>query len=204
MRKIVFVLTILLLCGLTFLIAGHWGLTESSLAFGLIYAIVYLFYRKKTFKWKWFLLSFGSSSLIVYALLVFGGMSKAEDEVTLKLSLLKSELEKEGHQPKWFIISQRRNPVFNAMLANSVDGSEHLKGKAIDIFVLDINGDGTFDLSDIELMEKANKQVERNHPNLKGAFGDYFLSKNSALTQHMIHIDTRGYRHRYPRIHKRS
>ena len=204
MRKIIFILIILLLFGLSFIIAGRWGLTESSLAFGLIYAIVYLFYRKKTFNWKGFLLSFGSSSLIVYALLFFVGMPQSEDEVTLKLSLLKSELEKEGHQPKWFIISQRRNPVFNAMLANSVDVSEHLKGKAIDVFVLDINGDGTFDLSDIELMEKANKQVERNHPNLKGAFGDYFLSKNSALTQHMIHIDTRGYRHRYPRIHKRS
>ena len=204
MRKIVFALTILLLFGLSFLIAGHWGLIKSSLAFGLIYATVYLFYRKKTFKCKWFLLSFGSSSLIVYGLLFFIGMPQPEDEVTLKLSLLKSELENKGHQPKWFIISQRRNPVFNELLPNSADDSEHMKGKAIDVFVIDINGDGTFDLSDIELMEKANKQVERNHPNLKGAFGDYFLPKNSALTQHMIHIDTRGYRHRYPRIHKRS
>ena len=54
MRKIVFALIILLLFGLSFIIAGHWGLIKSSLAFGLIYATVYLFYRKKTFKWKGF------------------------------------------------------------------------------------------------------------------------------------------------------
>jgi hypothetical protein len=75
--------------------------------------------------------------------------------------------------------------------------SWHLKGKAIDVYVFDINGDNLFNKKDISILEQANKVVEKEHPELIGGFGDYFLDINGYFTKHMIHFDTRGYRHRY-------
>ena len=63
--------------------------------------------------------------------------------------------------------------------------------------VFDINGDNLFNKEDISIIEKANKAVEKEYPDLIGGFGDYFIDKNDYFTKHMIHFDTRGYRHRY-------
>jgi len=51
----------------------------------------------------------------------------------------------------------------------------------------------------ISMNSTAKTVVEKEDPELIGGLGDYFLDKNGYFTKHMIHFDTRGYRHRYPK-----
>lgn len=112
-----------------------------------------------------------------------------------KLNLIKTEISKKGYHNRWFVISGIRYNWYNRILPNSVNKSYHIKGKAIDIFVFDINGDLKFTNEDIQLLQFANKSVEDAHPELVGAFGTY--TNKSCLARHMIHLDTRGYSVRY-------
>ena len=123
-----------------------------------------------------------------------GGLIGADKQITRKLELIKFELNSKGYKTRWIIISQKRLSIFNDLLPNSAKTSWHLKGKAIDVYVFDINGDNLFNKEDISIIEQANKVVEKENPELIGGLGDY---KNGYFTKHMIHFDTRGYRHRY-------
>ena len=122
-------------------------------------------------------------------------MPPANKEVKLKLSLIEEEIKRMGYNPKWFIISEKRREWYNGMLPNSAKGSYHLHGKAIDIYVIDIDGDGTFTASDIKIFQDCNNKVERKNPGLAGALGTY--TTKDYLSKHMIHIDTRGKSKRY-------
>ena len=130
-----------------------------------------------------------------------GGLIGAEKEIIRKLDLIKLELHSKGYKANWIIISQKRLSFFNAILLNSAKDKDkpswHLCGKAIDVYVFDINGDYLFNKDDISIVEQANKVVEEEHPELIGGFGDYFLDKNDYFTRHMLHFDTRGSKRRY-------
>jgi len=134
---------------------------------------------------------------IGYSLMSVGGLIGANEDVLKKLDLIEQELKKKEYNTNWFIISQKRNRIMNSLLPNSAKESQHISGKAIDIYVLDIDGDNVFNRNDIKILEQANSLVEKNHPELTGAFGDYFLDKHDYFTKHMIHIDTRGQKVRY-------
>ena len=108
----------------------------------------------------------------------------ANSNVNYKLYLIKNEISKRGYTNNWFVISSKRHSWYNKILSNSAKKSYHLKGDAIDIYVLDIDNDGTF-----------NSKVELNHPELIGALGTY--TNKGYFSKHMIHIDTRGYKKRY-------
>ena len=95
-----------------------------------------------------------------------------------------------GYDPKWIQISRKRIGFFNTLLQNSAKRSQHLLGKAIDVWVIDIDSDNKFNLNDINIIIKANKRVESNHPSLKGGIGYYI--KKDFLSRRMIHFDTRG------------
>jgi hypothetical protein len=131
-------------------------------------------------------------SIIFPCLLFFNvfGLTGANQKVKTKVKLVKEALEKDGYNVKWFTISEKRNKIFNALLPNSAKKSHHLKGNAIDVFVIDIDGDGTFTNKDLDIVKKYNRKVERRNPSLKGAFGTY---KSKPVSKHMIHFDTRGY-----------
>jgi uncharacterized protein YcbK (DUF882 family) len=73
------------------------------------------------------------------------GLRGSDPLLKQKLKAVKSELRQQGYQPIWIIISQRRSQWYNDLLSNSVKDSRHLKGKAIDIFILDINGDWRYE-----------------------------------------------------------
>jgi uncharacterized protein YcbK (DUF882 family) len=122
-------------------------------------------------------------------------MSPANPEVKVKLDLIKKEIVSRGYNPRWFIISEKRQSWYNRLLPNSAKDSYHLKGKAVDIYVIDINGDGVFNNADIKIFDSCNKHVESGHPELLGAFGTY--TTKGYLSSHMIHIDTRGKSKRY-------
>lgn len=114
----------------------------------------------------------------------------AEPIVKTKLNLIKWEIKKQGYKTSWFIISEKRTRWYNRILSNSVDNSNHLRGMAIDIFVLDINGNGKYDSEDIRIFKEANLKIEQKYPHLSGAIGIY--TKKGRLTKHMIHVDVRG------------
>jgi hypothetical protein len=185
---------------LGFIFAGNFG----SFCFALILTLTIYLYRKKS---KLRLSKIGivgfflSFFFLGYFLMYLGGLIGADKEIKRKLELIKVELNSKGYETSWIVISQRRLSFFNDLLPKSAkkknSPSWHLKGKAIDVYVFDINGDNLFNKEDISIIEQANKVVEKEHPELIGGFGDYFLDINGYFTKHMIHFDTRGYRHRY-------
>ena len=118
----------------------------------------------------------------------------ANPEVRKKLWLIDRKLDERGLRRWYFVSSGRRSAWYNNLLG-TVKNSHHLKGKAIDIFVLDVDGDWVFDSRDISILEDVNREVEREHPELVGAFGTY--RKEGGLYANMVHIDTRGRRVRY-------
>ena len=116
-------------------------------------------------------------------------------QVNFKLKLIENEISKMGYNNNWFIISGKRHSWYNSLLSNSAKDSYHIRGEAIDIYVIDLNGDGIFNSKDIKIFESANKYVESTNPDLVGALGTY--TTKGYFTRHMIHIDTRGYKKRY-------
>jgi len=128
-------------------------------------------------------------SLIVYGKSIFG-LSGANDSIKTKVQLVKESLKKSGYTPKWVVISEKRSEKFNSLLSNSAKKSHHLCGNAIDVFIIDIDGDGNFNQKDLDIVAIHNKKVEKNNPKLKGGFGTY-TSKD--IAKRMIHFDTRGY-----------
>jgi hypothetical protein len=196
MRIFVLILGVLAAASVGFLFPGIPG----ALAFGGLVAILTCI----TNKWKGidcslsrFLFMFPGFSILGFAAMHFFGLFGANPEVHRKLALLRSELEKENYKPSWVIISQKRSKFYNMILPNSAKKSVHLEGLAIDIYVFDVDGDGVFNKVDIAIMEKANNRIEKKHPELIGAFGDYTQPKHGYLTRHMIHLDIRGKRWRY-------
>ena len=176
-----------------FIFAGLFG----AFCFALILTLTIYLYREKSkirlskIGIVGFFLSF---CILGYFLMYLGGLIGADKQITRKLELIKFELNSKGYKTRWIIISQKRLSIFNDLLPNSAKTSWHLKGKAIDVYVFDINGDNLFNKEDISIIEQANKVVEKENPELIGGLGDY---KNGYFTKHMIHFDTRGYRHRY-------
>jgi len=135
-------------------------------------------------------------TLIVLGLILLGllfsnffGFWGANPKVRRKVSLIREAMERDGYEVKWITISEKRNRIYNSLLANSAKKSHHLEGNAIDVFVFDIDGDGRFDKRDVDVVRRYNKMVENRHPELKGALGSY-LSK--PIAKRMIHFDTGG------------
>lgn len=75
------------------------------------------------------------------------------------------------------------------MLKNSVKKgkSRHLKGKAIDLFIFDINDDKKYDMEDFELIKKVEAKCEKTNPKINGRVYNYF--GRGSFTQHMIHVE---------------
>lgn len=131
---------------------------------------------------------------ILVPLIVFGrnffGFTGANPKIKTKVQLIKESLIDAGYNPRWFTISEKRNKIFNSLLANSAKKSHHLHGNAIDVYVIDIDGDGKFTQTDLDIVKRHNNRVERRNPHLRGGFGTY---TSKSIAKHMIHFDTRGY-----------
>lgn len=65
-------------------------------------------------------------------------------------------------------------------------------GTAIDVYVLDINGDLSYNQKDAKLFEIANLKVEKKNLGLRGFCKPYINTKpHHYFTRQMIHIDRR-------------
>lgn len=109
---------------------------------------------------------------------------------------LKNELNKKGYDVNLFVISGRRFWLDNWLL-NKFGGaaakSRHLKGEAIDIIILDINGDGRIDSKDVDIVYQIlNRKIVKTH----GGIGTYKKQKGF-FNRQMVHFDCRGNRARW-------
>ena len=124
-----------------------------------------------------------------------------------KLELVLSDLQAHGvdvHGVR--VMSGFRTPQYNAGGGNTAGRanlSRHMYGDASDIFI-DSNGDGQMDdlnhdgkitIDDSRVISAAVDRVELAHPELVGGAGVYTAAPGHGP---FIHIDTRGYRARWP------
>ena len=87
-------------------------------------------------------------------------------------------------------ISLKRPEWFNKILLNSSKKSQHLKGNALDVWVLDVNGNFKLDDDDIDIVIQAVKNVESKYPELTGVLGTYRCKSKTG--SRMIHTDVTG------------
>jgi uncharacterized protein YcbK (DUF882 family) len=123
-----------------------------------------------------------------------------------KLELLIQELEAQGHDVRHMaVMSGFRTPRYNTGGGNTqgrANLSRHMFGDAADVFVDndrdgwtdDLDGNGTVDVRDAEVMARAAERVEARHPALLGGIGIY-----TACCGHgpFTHVDVRGRRARW-------
>lgn len=114
------------------------------------------------------------------------------------LQQLKEEVEKEGYEADFFVISGKRWKVDNFILnkiGQAVPNSQHLKGNAIDILVLDVNDDGQSNAADVDIIYRIlDEKIIRDN----GGVGTYKKAK-CWHTRQMVHFDCRGI---YARWHR--
>lgn len=115
-----------------------------------------------------------------------------DSRVILKKHLIDARIKEKGYKTAYFIISQKRHRWYNNLLQNSIGRSNHLKGLAMDLWVMDLNGDGKWDRQDIDLMAETIKELDIEHPELSGWIGTY-LDKGR-LASRMVHFDVGGKR----------
>lgn len=111
---------------------------------------------------------------------------------------LQTSVREEGYVPNWVVLSTVRPPWFNRLLVwfgGAASKSQHLRGAAIDIVVLDVNGDGATNATDVDIIyDLLDRKIVRN----AGGVGTY---KNQSLfiDRQQVHFDSRGRRARWNR-----
>ncbi|MGV3560053.1 hypothetical protein [Larkinella arboricola] len=105
----------------------------------------------------------------------------------MKEKLLAVELQRAGYGARYIPISGFRPVWLNRLLPLASKKSTHRHGKAIDILVLDINGDWRINKRDVMLVVAALERIDRREKKLKGGLGTYFQS-----FPWMVHFDANG------------
>jgi hypothetical protein len=125
-----------------------------------------------------------------------------------KLELVLATLEEQGVPTKnAVVLSGFRSPQYNARVAveGAAYASRHQYGDAADIIVDadgdgrmdDLNKDGTVNLRDTDLINRAVERVERQYPELVGGLGLY---QATGPRGPFAHIDVRGTRARWTNV----
>jgi len=152
---------------------------------------------KKILKWTlWTLLTIISLSIIIF-LLYCNSLGKVNPLTVVYYAELKTELLKQGHKDKLLVISSKRANWHNQILTlfGASSKSRHLSGDAIDIIVLDVNGDGEMDSKDVDIVYKIfDSKIIRN----KGGLGTY-KSEIGIWNRQMVHLDCRQKKIRWHR-----
>ncbi len=113
---------------------------------------------------------------------------------------LKKQLKADGYKANYIITSAKRWKWHNDFLVWTGSGaakkSQHLHGRAIDIMVLDVNGDGNANKEDVDIVYSIlDKKIIRN----KGGIGTYYKNAGNFFDRQMVHFDARGKRARWRR-----
>jgi len=136
------------------------------------------------------------SLVILFVLIYSSSLIGVDDDVKNFLSELKIELKKENLSTNLFVISGRRWKLDNYILTKingAASKSQHLKGKAIDIIILDINKDGKINSKDVDIVYQIlDEKIVKDY----GGIRRYKFGK---INQQMIHFDSRGKKARWNR-----
>lgn len=178
-----FILLFLLSVVSGFFLAGFSG----ALLFGLFNTLAVRSMQRKTHSPIVYLAVFPIFSLLGYFLMIAFGLLGASETAHRRVEAIRTELKEQGHTPMWFIISEKRSSLYNRLLLNSRDKSKHLMGRAIDVYVIDIDGDGDYDGQDYKLIEKAAAKVSRATPELSGK--TYHYLDKGLFSRRMVHVE---------------
>ena len=109
---------------------------------------------------------------------------------------LKSRLILEGFRPRTLVISSKRADWHNRLLTafGAAKNSQHLHGKALDIVVLDVNGDGFSDSADVYIVVEILEELVGHN----GGIGTY-TNEKFLWNRQMVHFDCRGHHARWNR-----
>lgn len=152
---------------------------------------------KKILKWTlWTLLTIIFLSIIIF-FWYCNSLDKINPLTVVYYGELKTELIRQGHKDKLLVISSKRANWHNNMLTlfGASSKSRHLSGDAIDIMVLDVNGDGEIDSKDVDIVYKIlDNKIIKN----KGGLGTY-KSEIGIWNRQMVHLDCRQKKTRWHR-----
>ena len=116
-------------------------------------------------------------TVLLVGLLVGGyywiSYSKLSPDVRRKEKALDTALRKQGHKPRYFLLSGYRPHWLNQLMPLAAKNSVHQQGKAIDLFVIDIDGDCQFTDKDLTILSETVDIMDRNNPGQKGGVGLY-------------------------------
>lgn len=125
----------------------------------------------------------------------FNNLRNTNSEVVEYYSLLKSNLEEKGYKSNLLVVCTNRSKVenfFYQKISVAASKSQHLKDKAIDILVFDVNGDGSINSKDVDMVyDLLDKEIIKDF----GGVGTY--KNQGSFIKQMIHIDCRGTKARW-------
>ncbi len=137
---------------------------------------------------------------VAFAILVIGllaggycwiSYSKLSPDVRRKEKALNTALRRQGYKPRYFLLSGYRPRWLNQLMPLAAKNSDHQRGKAIDLFVIDIDGNGKFEDRDLTILSETVDLMDKRNPGQKGGVGLYQHSFSR-----MFHFDVSG-RHRH-------
>ena len=140
----------------------------------------------------------GISILILLLYFVYFGNTTQVDPITMNYYYqLKDKLKNKGYDDRLWIVSTKRGQWHNNLLhylkTGAAKKSYHLRCKAIDIIVRDVNQDGRSDQKDVLIVKNIlEKEIVKNN----GGVGIY-LASNRFFSKQMVHFDSRGYKARW-------
>ena len=151
----------------------------------------------KIIKWPLYIL-ITIAALSVAVFFLYCNSLRQIDPLTITYyEQLKRELKTQGYKDNLLVISSKRARWHNKLLTpfGASSTSRHLKGDAIDIMVLDVNGDGTSNLTDVDIVyQLLDHSIVRN----TGGLGTY-KSEPWIWNRQMVHLDCRKKKTRWHR-----
>lgn len=127
----------------------------------------------------------------------FNNTTEVDPNTISYYNQLKHKLKEKGYEDRLFIVSTKRwkwhNDLLHYFNTGAAKESYHLRCKAIDVIVRDINNDGQSDKKDVLIVKGIleNEIVKNN-----GGVGIY-LASNHFFSRQMVHFDSRGYKARW-------
>lgn len=107
-----------------------------------------------------------------------------------KYEYLKEVLVKRGYEPNVFICSAKRPKWINTIVPNAASSSRHMRGHAVDVYVLDVDGDWDMDRKDMDIVYRALHDIDVWHPRFRGGLGTYH-NDPFFTARRTIHTDVR-------------
>lgn len=151
---------------------------------------------RKIFRSVFWVISFLVTAITGFFFLYANSLRGVNATTLMYYKQLKTELVKKGFEANTLVISGKRAEWHNQLLTSfgAARKSQHLEGNAIDIVVLDINGDGEINDSDVDIVTEIMEVLIEG----KGGIGTYKTEK-LIWNRQMVHFDSRGYKARWKR-----